>query len=82
MDERLIKLFFLIGTTITLGWFVTLTVFPFLRVDYQAPPEINIAMTALIAALAGLLGGAYFKARHPTDESDEERSDGDDTDDR
>ncbi|WP_280317309.1 hypothetical protein [Nocardia wallacei] len=70
MDEILVKVLAGIATVITIGWFISFIVLPIFRQDYQPPNEVTVALTAVITAVAGLLGGAYFKARRALGEDD------------
>lgn len=73
MDAILVRVFAGIASVITTGWFVVFVILPIFRPDYQPPNEVTVAMTAVITAIAGLLGGAYFKARRALgDEDDQE----------
>ncbi|MGI5222161.1 hypothetical protein [Nocardia sp. CA-290969] len=72
MDEILVKVLAGIASVITIGWFISFIVLPIFRQDYQPPNEVTVAMTAVITAIAGLLGGAYFKARRALDEEDDQ----------
>lgn len=81
MDENgfLVKVLAFIAVVITAGWFLSFVVMPAFRQDYQPQPEVTVAMTAIITAIAGLLGGAYYKARRAKDE-DKDGPDGDGND--
>ncbi|MFI6368719.1 hypothetical protein ACIBG0_39060 [Nocardia sp. NPDC050630] len=78
MDENglLVKVLAFIAVAITLGWFISFVAVPVFREDYKPQPEITIAMTAVITAIAGLLGGAYVKAKRAADK-DKDGPDGD-----
>lgn len=73
MDERLVKLLLFMGATITLAWFLTLVVFPLIRIDYRTPPEVNVAMSGFVLSLFGVIGGAYIKSLHPQDENQQDK---------
>lgn len=70
MDENglLVKVLAFVAVTISVGWFLSFIVVPVLKPDYQPQPEVTVAMTAVISAIAGLLGTAYYKARRASDE--------------
>ena len=80
MDEKsfllLVKVFAFVAIVITLGWFISFVVVPAFNPEFKPPPEVTVAMTAVITAIAGLLGGAYYKARKAASE-DEVGPDGD-----
>ena len=68
MDAILAKVLAGIAIAITAGWLISFIVMPIIRADFQPPPEVTVALTAVITAIAGLLGGAYYKARRALDE--------------
>lgn len=73
----LVKVLAFIAVVISVGWFVSFIAVPAFRPDYQPQPEVTVAMTAIITAIAGLLGGTYFKARRAADEDEGDGPDGD-----
>ena len=78
MDAILAKVFAGIAVAVTIGWLITFVAMPIIRPDFQPPAEVAVAMTAVITAIAGLLGGAYYKARRALDEGGpDDGSDGD-----
>lgn len=78
MDAILAKVFAGIAVAVTIGWLITFVAMPIIRPDFQPPAEVAVAMTAVITAIAGLLGGAYYKARRALDEEQpDDGSDGD-----
>ncbi|MGY2019409.1 hypothetical protein [Nocardia gipuzkoensis] len=81
MDENglLVRVLAFIAVVISVGWFISFVAVPVFRQDYQPQPEVTVAMTAIITAIAGLLGGAYFKARRAIRE-DKDGPDGDGND--
>jgi membrane associated rhomboid family serine protease len=81
VDENglLVRVLAFIAVVISVGWFISFVVVPVLKQDYQPPPEVTVAMTAIITAIAGLLGGAYYKARRAL-RKDEDGPDGDGND--
>jgi ABC-type antimicrobial peptide transport system permease subunit len=81
VDAILVKVLAGIASVITAGWFISFVVLPFFRPDYQPPPEVTVALTAVITAIAGLLTSAYYKARRALGEDNpEDGSDGDGND--
>ncbi|MFD3431168.1 hypothetical protein [Nocardia fluminea] len=79
MDENglLVKVMAFIAVVISVGWFISFVVVPAINENYQPPPEVTVAMTAVITAIAGLLGGVYYKARRAGDQDDKDGPDGD-----
>jgi hypothetical protein len=78
----LVKIFAFIAVAITTGWLISFIAMPIIRQDFQPPPEVTVALTAVITAIAGLLTSAYFKARRALGEDDhpEDGPDGDGND--
>jgi hypothetical protein len=79
VDAILVRVFAGVAVAVTVGWLIAFVAMPIIRPDFQPPAEVAVAMTAVITAVAGLLGGSYYKARRALDEDQPEEvgSDGD-----
>ncbi|MFI6215623.1 hypothetical protein ACIBCD_26830 [Nocardia brasiliensis] len=83
MDEKsfllLVKALAFIAVVISVGWLLSFVIVPAFNPDFQPQPEVTVAMTAIITAIAGLLTSVYFKSKRPRDE-DKDGPDGDGND--
>lgn len=78
----LVKVFAFIAVVITVGWLIAFIVMPIARPNFQPPPEVTVALTAVITAITGLITSAYFKARRALGEHETEDGTGGERDDR